>query len=231
MQWLRWCGVISRKSEEIFMIAPTPGQQLFTAIKQTARAGQPGLVLPVGQPLSAMVRPIATLPGHVDTLDVQLLTEWRNRHVKSFLTEFVSTTERTTGWLTGAVHANAGKMLFMVETLEGERVGHVGLGFIDWERGYGEADAIVSGGKSPPGLMKASLLALMHWARDGLGLETLAVRVRSDNTAVDFYRKVGFCEYQRVPIVSRTVPGGTDWTEDPQAVSDSASLVYMQLKF
>lgn len=121
-------------------------------------------------------------------------------------------------------------MLFMVETPDGERVGHVGLGFIDWQRGYGEADAIVSGGKSPPGLMKASLLALMRWARDALGLQTLAVRVRSDNTAVDFYRKVGFREYQRVPIVSRAVPGGTDWSEDPQAVDAPASLVYMQLE-
>lgn len=211
------------------MTTPTPGQQLFAAIKQTARAGQPGLVLPVGEPISAVVRPIASLAGHTDSLDVQLLTEWRNRHVKSFLTEFVSTPERTTEWLTGAVHANAGKMLFMVETPDGERVGHVGLGFIDWERSYCEADAIVSGGKSPPGLMKASLLALMRWAREGLGLEAQAVRVRSDNTAVDFYRKVGFCEYQRVPIVSTAVTGGVDWTEDPHAVSAPASLVYMRL--
>ncbi|KQO13864.1 aminotransferase [Acidovorax sp. Leaf76] len=212
------------------MQAPTPGQQLFAAIKQTARAGEPGLVLPVGQPLAAVVRPIATVPGHTDALDAQLLTDWRNRHVKSFLTEFVSTPERTAAWLAGAVHGNPGKMLFMVETLDGARVGHVGLGFIDWQRGYGEADAIVSGGASPPGLMKASLLVLMRWARDALGLQTLAVRVRSDNPAVEFYRKVGFQEYQRVPIVATNVPGGVDWNEDPAAVGAPASLVYMQLQ-
>lgn len=212
------------------MHTPTPGQQLFAAIKQTTRAGQPGLLLPVGQPLRAVVRPIATVPGHTDAIDVQLLTDWRNRHVKSFLTGFVSTPERTAAWLAAGVHENPGKMLFMVETLEGERVGHVGLGFIDWERGYGEADAIVSGGASPPGLMKASLLALMRWARDALGLQTLAVRVRSDNPAVEFYRKVGFQEFQRVPIVARAVPGGVDWAEDPTAVGASASLVYMQLQ-
>ena len=77
--------------------------------------------------------------------------------------------------------------------------------------------------------MKASLLALMQWARDALGLQTLAVRVRSDNSAVEFYRKVGFQEFQRVPIVASPVPGGVDWTEDPQAVDAPASLVYMQL--
>mgnify|MGYP000911744390 CR=1 FL=1 len=61
------------------IITPPPGQQLFAAIKQTTRAGQPGLALPVGQPLVAVIRPIATVPGHTDALDVQLLTEWRNR--------------------------------------------------------------------------------------------------------------------------------------------------------
>lgn len=211
------------------MGTPTPGEQLFAALKSSTRAGQPGLVLPVGQPLEAVIRPIATDPGHLDPVDVQLLTEWRNRHVKSFLTEFVSTSERTAAWLGTAVHANPGKMLFMVDTAAGQRVGHVGLGFIDWQRGYGEADAIVSGGESPPGLMKRSLLALMQWSRDALGLQTLAVRVRSDNTAVDFYRKVGFCEYQRVPIVATAVPEGIHWAEDVAATDAPASLVYMQL--
>lgn len=208
----------------------TVGQQLFAAIKQTSRAGQPGLVLPVGQPLVGLIRPVATVPGHTDALDVQLLSDWRNRHVRSFLTEFFSTPERTVGWLTGSVHENIGKMLFMVETPGGERVGHVGLGFIDWQVGYGEADAIVSGGKSPPGLMKASLLALMQWAHDALGLQKLVVRVRSDNSAMDFYRKVGFREYQRVPIVAKAVPGGIDWAEDLHAISAPAALVYMQLE-
>jgi RimJ/RimL family protein N-acetyltransferase len=177
-----------------------------------------------------VIRPISTIKGHTDALDVKLLTDWRNLHVKSFLTEFTSTPERTNAWLTGPVHSNMGKMLFMVETPDGERVGHVGLVFIDWRRAYGEADAIVSGGNSPRGLMKSSLLALMQWARDALGLRTLAVRVRSDNSAVDFYRKVGFSEYRRIPLVATDVPGGVDWTEDPDAVDASASLVYMQLE-
>lgn len=212
------------------MNAPTPGQQLLTAIKFTAKAGKVSLAIPVGRPVVAYIRPIATVPGHTDALDVQLLTDWRNRHVKSFLTEFVSTPARTCRWLETAVHANQGKMLFMVELPDGTRVGHIGLGFIDWEQGYGEADAIVSGGQSPPGLMKASLLELMAWARDALGLHTLAVRVRSDNTAVDFYRKVGFQEYQRVPIVARAgADGAVDWAEDAGAVGASASLVYMRL--
>jgi RimJ/RimL family protein N-acetyltransferase len=205
------------------------GRRLFAAVKATAGVKGGTLVLPVGNPLLATLRPISTLKGSFDETDVQLLTEWRNMHVKSFLTEFVATESQTSRWLTEAVHANDGKLLFMVDLPNGDRVGHVGLGFIDWEQRYGEADAIVSGGKSPPGLMKASLLALMRWARDVLGLETLAVRVRSDNPAVEFYRKVGFRETKRVPIVATPVSGGVNWAEDSSAIDATAALVYMKL--
>jgi RimJ/RimL family protein N-acetyltransferase len=209
---------------------PPGGQQLLAALKSTAKYGHASLALPVGQPVKALIRPIATVAGHLDPEDVRLLTEWRNRHVKSFLTEFVANDERTSQWLMTSVHANPSKMLFMVESLTGERFGHIGLGFIDWAAGYGEADAIVSGGRSPKGLMKESLQALLRWARDVLGLGKLAVRVRSDNSAVDFYRKVGFVEYQRVPLVAEKTADGINWYESPQAKDHVASLVYMQLE-
>lgn len=210
-------------------IQPSSGQQLLAALKSTSKSGHASLVLPVGRPARALIRPVATVPGHLDPEDVRLLTEWRNRHVKSFLTEFVANDERTAQWLTQSVHANPSKMLFMVESLAGERFGHIGLGFIDWNAGYGEADAIVSGGGSPKGLMKESLQTLLRWARDVLGLHQLAVRVRSDNSAVDFYRKVGFVEYQRIPLAAEITGDGVNWFESPQAGEYVASLVYMQL--
>ena len=205
------------------------GKSLFAALKATAKGHGPSLVLPVAHDVPALLRPVATVPGHLDGDDVDLLTVWRNRHVKSFLSEFVATRERTSSWLTEQVHANAGKMLFMVETLDGKRVGHVGLGFIDWDKAYGEADAIVSGGASPKGLMKASLLVLMNWSRDVLGLNELAVRVRSDNPAVEFYRRVGFREVKRVPIRAQAMPDGIQWLESPHSSDHSVTLVHMIL--
>ena len=205
------------------------GKQLFAALKATSRANQASLVLPVGHPVSAVIRPVPTVQGWLDPVDVELLTLWRNQHVKSFLSEFVANDERTAKWLTDAVHANLSKMLFMVESLHGERFGHIGLGFIDWNEGYCEADAIVSGGNSPKGLMKESLLILMRWARDVLGLKKQVVRVRSDNSAVEFYRKVGFEEYQRIPLVTSKGTDGMNWHESPNAKGYAASLVYMRL--
>lgn len=206
------------------------GRQLLAALKATAAAGKATLALPIGSPVCAVLRPIPTAPGNLDPVDLRLLSEWRNRFVKSFLTEFVANDERTGKWLSSAVHNDDGKILLMVENLQGERVGHIGLGFIDWTTGYGEADAIVRGGDSPPGLMKLALQTALKWAQEQLGLTTLGVRVRSDNTALDFYRKVGFQEIKRVPLAVTETPDMITWFEDPALKHSRASLVYMIYK-
>lgn len=205
------------------------GRQLLAALKAGAAPGNVGLVIPVGKPVSAVLRVIPTRAGNHDPVDLELLSEWRNRYVKSFLTEFDAHPARTAAWLSGHVHGNDGKILFMVESLDGARLGHIGLAFIDWDSGYGEADAIVRGGDSPPGLMKLALQTTLRWARDQLGLTSLGVRVRSDNTALDFYRKVGFRETKRVPLARAEQADGIVWTEDPSLPlsEEQASLVYM----
>jgi RimJ/RimL family protein N-acetyltransferase len=204
------------------------GEVLLRALKDSTRAGVPALVLPVGAPLRAVLRPIATVPGALDPQDVRLLTVWRNRHVQRFLTEFVATDERTAAWLTGTIHANGSKLLFMLDAPDGTRLGHLGIGFIDWRRGYGEADAIVSGGASPPGLMKLALRTLLCWAREQLGLAHLAVRVRSDNPALEFYCRVGFVEMLRVPLLAEHVADGIVWCEAPERPESPVSLVHMR---
>lgn len=203
-------------------------QQLLGQLKKSAGSACE-LVLPVGQPVEALLRPVATAPDRLNVADARLLSEWRNRYVKSFLTEFNSHEERTLHWLATAVAADPGKILFMVDTLDGQSIGHVGLGFIDWERGYVEADAIVRGGVSRKGLMTLALRALLDWARHSLGLSDIWVRVRSDNSALAFYEKAGFHEHKRVPLVASRNGSAVTWAEDESAVSSATpSLVYMQ---
>lgn len=202
-------------------------RQLLRELKQSAGSGA-DLLLPVGQPVEALLRPIATAPGKVSAADARLLSAWRNRFVKSFLTEFDANEARTANWLSAAVAKDDGKILFMVDGLDGQPIGHVGLGFIDWETGYVEADAIVRGGAARKGLMTLALRALLHWARHGLGLHQAWVRVRSDNPALAFYEKAGFSEVKRVALACTSEDGQINWHEDAAAGSGAPSLVYMR---
>ena len=128
----------------------------------------------------------------------------------------------------GRRRPNEGKILFMVDTPEGSTFGYMGLDFIDWTALAGEADAVVRGGEAPAGVMTEALRTLMAWARGHLGLRELAVRVRSDNTALEFYRKAGFREVRRVALRRVVEPDGVSLIEDCSAAAAEPSLVHLR---
>lgn len=202
-------------------------QDLLRTFKAQAGAPGPPLLIPVGMPPIAFLRPVATSAELLRDEDVQVLTEWRNRHVQSFLTEFVATKERTARWLVDMVGTSNGRILFMVDDTSGNTFGYMGLDFIDWGVGYGEADAVVRGREAAHGTMKVALLSLMAWARGHLGLRRLGVRVRSDNAALGFYHKVGFREVRRVPLRRLAETEMIRWVEDDSLQNNELELVYM----
>ena len=207
----------------------TTGKDLLISAKD--RAGTEGaLILEVGRPPVAWLRPVATRAELVNADDVRVLTEWRNRHVTAFLTEFDATPERTRGWLTEHVSADDGRILFMLDDPAGATPGYMGLAYIDWSRSYGEVDAVVRGLPAPRGLMRQALCTLIDWAGDCLGLATVGVRVRSDNPALRFYEKAGFVEDRRVALLRTAVGDEVHWVLDPDASPSGTSLVFMTFR-
>ena len=191
--------------------------------RELLRASKMGTMrLPVGEPIRAWLRPAGS-----DAADAARLTEWRNRFVTAFLTEFEATEERTLHWLMETVAPDETRILFMLDLPDGETVGYLGLAFIDWEAGRGEADAVVRGAEAPGRLMTVALRPALDWASGPLGLKELGVRVRSDNSALAFYEKVGFREIKRVPMQRVESPGMVAWVEDPTMAEAKLSLVHM----
>ena len=203
------------------------GSELLVSLKKAAGAPGPQLLLPVGRPAEVFLRPVATRPERISSADVKCLTEWRNRHVQAFLTEFEATNQRTTNWLTEVVGPSPDKIVFMADHADGTTFGYMGLAFIDWKRSYGEADSIVRGGDAKPGTMTTALKTLISWGQGQLGLRQIAVRVRSDNSALDFYRKLGFKETKRVSLRRVSESETNCWHEDETAVESTTALVYM----
>jgi RimJ/RimL family protein N-acetyltransferase len=210
------------------MSSGVSGRELLTALKATAGMPGPALVVPVGSPPEAFLRPVATREELLNPADIQLLTDWRNRFVKAFLTEFHATSSRTARWLVDVVGPKDGKILFMIDDTCGRTWGHMGLDQIDWKRSFGEADAIVRGGEASPGSTKRALQTLLAWGTGQLGLREMTLRVRSDNTAVEFYRKVGFREIRRVPLRRAEEPEITRWIEDSSLSTASVYVVHMR---
>lgn len=202
-------------------------KQLLATLKYTAGAPGPQLVLPVGCPPVAFLRPVATRPEHLNPADVSFLTAWRNRFVQSFLTEFEATEGRTARWLTQVIGPSPDKIFFMLDDLSGRTFAYMGLYLIDWEQQTGEGDSIVRGGEAPPGVMTRALATLLLWAMTTLGLRQMGVRVRSDNPALEFYRKMGFRETHRSPLRRTEEPGLIRWVFDATVQAPEVELVHM----
>jgi len=202
------------------------GLELLKALKANAPANAPCLSIPVGSPVEAVLRPVATSAGRLNPNDVRLLTEWRNRFVKSFLTQFEATETRTERWLTEMVGPDPSRILFMLDDARGQTVGYLGLAFIDWEQYSGEADAVVRGAEVAPGVMAKAMFTLLDWAREQLGLTSLRARVRSDNPALRFFLKIG-TEMRRVSLRPVEEPGVILWVEDESLAPSEPALVYI----
>jgi RimJ/RimL family protein N-acetyltransferase len=170
-----------------------------------------------------------TTEGSLVADDVRVLTEWRNQSVQSFLTEFHATENRTARWLTDTVGPDDTRILFMIDDARGRTFGYMGLAFIDWPHGSAESDAVVRGATAAPGTMTRALRTMLQWAQVQLGLRTFGVRVRSDNTALAFYRKFGFCEVRRVPLRKVECADVVRWVEDPSLPPVEPKLVHMLL--
>src|SRR6266536_841028 len=95
------------------------GRELLIALKASTGAQGPVLSIPVGIPVEAILRPVATRRGSLKSNDVRVLTEWRNRFVRAFLTEFQADESRTEKWLTDSVGPDDTRILFMVDSLSG----------------------------------------------------------------------------------------------------------------
>lgn len=210
------------------MTAAASGRELLRALKDSAGRPGPGLCLRVGQPTVAWLRPVASAADRQDPRDVERLSSWRNANVGAFLTEFNATPARTAAWLAADIAGNDTRILFMIDDSAGVTVGYMGLAYIDWDLGYGEADSIVKGLATGKGLATQAIDTLMQWARGSLGLATIGVRVRSDNPALGFYRRVGFVEWRRSPLVRSEREGLVVWHEASDGTPSPLSLVHMR---
>jgi RimJ/RimL family protein N-acetyltransferase len=204
------------------------GRDLLIALKDSAVREGVSLCVPVGSPVRALLRPAATRRGEARDADVARLTDWRNQFATGFLTEFRAEHEQTEHWLTETVYPDNERILFMVDEPDGRTFGYMGLASIDWEAGSVEADSIVRGAPAPRGLMGESLQTMLRWAKSQLGLSDGWLRVRSDNSAIDFYKRIGFTEFDRVPLRRQSEPGMVRWVEDRTAAADGLAVVYMR---
>lgn len=130
---------------------------------------------------------------------IRQMSEWRGRSMRAFHIQFDSTPGKTEGYLKDFSLGQDNRLLFMIE-VSGNFAGHIGLAGITEDTA--EVDNVMRGFTNTyPGLMEASGCALADWSFSQLGLDTLFLRVLSDNhKAKALYERLGFVTTERNPL-------------------------------
>jgi perosamine synthetase len=164
-----------------------------------------------------------------DAKVLQKLTDWRNTNVHVYPTQFVATIESTKAWLKDRLLAVDERILFMVVDVRGKVVGHMGFNGCLNNDFLFEIDNVVRGDSTAAkGLFSQALFALMEWARNALNVSGFFLRVMDDNpNAIDFYKRNGFVEGGRVPLIREERSGFVSYRDATKGERPEKSFVRM----
>lgn len=207
----------SVKENFLFLKAATNVQELY--LRAIPLKGEQGFLIPVAQ-------------VHLgDDALLQRLTQWRNRFVHVYPTQFLATLESTRAWLRDRLLAVEDRMLFLVVDKQGTVVGHMGFNSCFNDEAQMELDNIVRGVDGVErGIMANALLTLTEWARKTINVEGFFLRVFADNAkAIDFYRSLGFVVDETIPLTKVEQEGLVSYVACENGGTPDASFLRMSL--
>lgn len=184
------------------MTVPTANQKnLLLAIKSGSLAPETfDLVIREDHKSLARLVPVVADMAD-DTTIVSDLMSWRKDHMAMFATQFPVSSDRTAGYIRDVAGAGDDRILFLVELMDGKRLGHFGLCNINKESA--ELDNLIRGVEGGAvGLFAQVELALLDIAFRLLGVNKVFARVLSFNRAVvGMHRMLGLKVVSKTPVV------------------------------
>ncbi len=155
-----------------------------------------------------------------DADDAQLvsdLTCWRNANGRFFLTRFEASERRTASWLRHTVLSDPSRAFFLIEGLDGQRLGHLGVLGLDAQ--VPELDNMIrgrNGGDSQ--IMYWAEVALISWVFDNTPADKMSLNVFSNNwIPICIHQSIGFVNVEIKPLYRRIEAAGVSLSAQPDA--------------
>lgn len=153
--------------------------------------------------VQAFLRPLNYKDLADDSL-IDLLTLWREENYDAYPSQFKVTSERTRRWLAKFVLDSQGKLLFLLEDFDGNKIGHMGVANYNFKNRHIEMDNIVRGNKQliQKGIITNALYDLISWTFLAFPIDTVYLRVFKDNErAIALYKRLKFVETKLIPLI------------------------------
>ena len=147
---------------------------------------------------------------------VKLLAKWRKKHQSWFQAQFKVTIKETKIWLEKKVIETPDRLLFLIR-INNNFIGHMGFFRFDFNKNTCDLDNVIRGESGYPGLIQNCLKYLMKWGKKNLSIKNYTLETTSDNQkAINLYTKLGFVEFNKIPLIKINTKGYNEWIEAPR---------------
>lgn len=182
--------------------------------------------------LKAYLRPITANYRSAIKDCALLMGNWRAENPSISYSVFDITVERTEKWLDKLVIGRDDRLLFMIMTLDGQYIGHVGYSSFNYAARTAEIDSILRGVHGVyPGIMTFAIRTLIWWGINVIMLKNIELSTGIDNSrAQDLYRRCGFELKSKKALVKTVLKDEVRWdpAEDPDMPDAERYAVVMR---
>lgn len=184
------------------------------------------------QTLIGFLKPVTYHYKLISPEYISLFSQWRKENPVGFATIFEITDKRTEYWLDNILLNREDRILFVICSLKGEPIGHLGFSSFNFEEYSCEIDNVVRGIRNGhDGIMTFALKSILLWGRNSLNLKNIFLRVLADNHhAVKFYERNGFTKQYDIPLFKVIKNEETNWIETKSFEEEKPDRFYTYMK-
>ena len=163
---------------------------------------------------------------------ISLFSQWRRDNPIGFATIFEITDQRTEFWLDNILLKRDDRILFVICSLKGEPLGHLGYSSFNFKERSCEIDNVVRGVETGyKGIMSFAMMSILLWGKQMLKLDNIYLRVLADNShAIKFYERISFIKQYDIPLYKVIDKDEIKWIETKSFEDEKPDRYYTYMK-